>query len=235
MPPLQLCAALLGLLGQAASAQVLPAALPADALPQALAMVSEAARALAPAGARVLALPGPLDPRLKLAACERVQPQLPVGVPAWGRTRVALRCLQGPVAWNVFLPVTVQVWAPALVARTAMAAGSTLQPQHLDLAEIDWAAAAAPPYADGTALAGRVLARPLAAGEAPRQPHLQARQWFAAGDVVRVVSRGRGFSIATEGQALAAGVEGRPVRVRINDRHVAAGRPVGPKLVEVGL
>lgn len=232
---LPLCAALLCGVAHAASAQPMPAAVPADALSHALALVAEAAQALAPAGARVLALPGPLDPRLKLAACERVQPQLPTGVPAWGRTRVALRCVQGPVAWNVHLPVTVQVWAPALVARTAMAAGSTVQPQTLGLAEIDWAAATAQPYADSAALAGRVLARPLAAGEAVRPPHLQARQWFAAGDVVSVVSRGRGFSIATEGQALAAGVEGRPVRVRINDRHVAVGRPVGPKLVEVGL
>ena len=48
-------------------------------------------------------------------------------------------------------------------------------------------------------------------------------------------SHGTGFSIATEGRALAAGVEGQAVRVRIGETHVASGRPTGPRLVEVGL
>lgn len=212
----------------------LPAAVPAGALPPALALVAEAARALAPAGARVRVLPGALDPRLKLAACARVQPQLPAGVPAWGRTRVALRCVEGPVRWRVFLPVTVQVWAPAAVPTVALGAGARLDAGQIMLAEADWAAAA-PPFADAAALQGRVLARAVPAGQPLRAADLQARQWFAAGDVVRVVTVGSGFSIATEGRALSAGVEGQAVRVRIGESHVAAGRPTGPRLVEVGL
>lgn len=213
----------------------LPPAVPAGALPQALALVAEAAKALAPAGARVQVLPGALDPRLKLAACTQVQPQLPPGVPAWGRTRVALRCTAGPVRWNVFLPVTVQVWAPAAVSTLALGAGAKLDVAQLAVAEADWAAAPSPPVADPAALAGRVLAHAVAAGQPLRATDLQARHWFAAGDTVRVVSNGTGFSIATEGRALAAGVEGQQVRVRIGESHVAAGRPVGPRLVEVGL
>jgi flagellar basal body P-ring formation protein FlgA len=220
-------------LAQASAA--LPAAVPADTLPRALALVAEAARALAPAGARVQVLPGTLDPRLKLAACARVQPQLPAGVPAWGRTRVGLLCVDGPVRWNVSLPVTVQVWAPAVVPTFALGAGAQLEASQFTLAEADWAATAAPPLVDAAALQGRVLARAVPAGQPVRATDLQARQWFAAGDVVRVVTNGAGFSIATEGRALAAGVEGQPVRVRIGDSHVAAGRPVGPRRVEVGL
>ncbi|MDP2004876.1 MAG: flagellar basal body P-ring formation chaperone FlgA [Rubrivivax sp.] len=214
---------------------LLPAAIPADALPRALALVAEAAVALAPQGARVQVLPGALDPRLKLAACSRVQPQLPAGVPAWGRTRVVLRCTEGPVRWNVYLPVTVQVWAPAAVTAAALGAGARLDAGQLVLAETDWAATHQAPFADAAALAGRVLARAVPAGQPLRAADLQARQWFAAGDLVRVVSHGSGFSVATEGRALAAGVEGQAVRVRIGENHVAAGRPAGPRLVEVGL
>lgn len=218
-----------------AALPALPAAVPAETLPRALALVAEAAAALAPAGARVQVLPGALDARLKLAACARVQPQLPAGVPAWGRTRVALRCTEGPVRWKVFLPVTVQVWARAAVPALALAAGTQLDAGQLVLAEVDWAAAAAPPFADSADLQGRVLARAVPAGQPLRPADLQARQWFAAGDAVRVVTHGSGFSIATEGRALAAGVEGRAVRVRIGESHVATGRPAGPRLVEVGL
>lgn len=218
-----------------AALSTLPPAVPADTLPRALALVAEAAAALAPPGARVQVLPGALDSRLKLAACTQVQPQLPAGVPAWGRSRVGLRCVEGPVRWNVSLPVTVQVWAPALVPTTALAAGSTLDAERLALAEVDWAAAPSTVYADRALLVGRVLARPVLAGQALRAPDLQARQWFAAGEQVQVVAGGSGFRISTEGLALAAGVEGQPVRVRIGDSHIAAGRAVGPKRVEVGL
>ncbi len=238
----KLCPFLLLAAGTAALAQApaavptaLPVAVPADALPRALALVAEAAGALAPAGARVQVLPGALDPRLKLAACARVQPQLPAGVPAWGRSRVALHCTEGPVRWKVFLPVTVQVWAQAAVPTVALGAGARLEAGQLVLADADWAATASPPFADAAALQGRVLARAVPAGHALRATDLQARQWFAAGDAVRVVTNGAGFSIATEGRALAAGVEGQPVRVRIGENHVAAGRPIGPRLVEVGL
>ena len=95
--------------------------------------------------------------------------------------------------------------------------------------------APAPPVADAAALQGRVLARAVPAGQPLRAADLQARQWFAAGDVVRVVTSGAGFSVATEGRALAAGIEGQAVRVRIGENHLAAGRPVGPRTVEVGL
>ena len=213
----------------------LPAPIPAETLPQALALVAEAARALAPAGARVMVLPGALDARLKLAPCSDVKPHLPAGVPAWGRTRVGLRCTAGPVRWNVYLPVTVQVFAPAVVPTVALGAGAELQADQLQLAETDWAATPVPPFADAAALTGRLLAHGVSAGQALRPADLQARRWFAAGDTVRVISSGTGFRISTEGRALSAGVEGQTVRVRIGDNHVAAGRPTGPNLIEVGL
>ncbi|MBA4176808.1 MAG: flagella basal body P-ring formation protein FlgA [Leptothrix sp. (in: Bacteria)] len=241
IPKLCLIALLLAAAGTAAARAPapalapLPAAMPADTMPRALALAAEAARSLAPQGARVLVLPGALDARLKLAACAQVQPHLPAGVPAWGRTRVALRCTDGPVRWNVHLPVTVQVWAPAAVTRVALASGVPLEADQLMLADTDWAAAPSPPFADIAALAGRQLAHALGAAQPLRATDLQSRKWFAAGDAVRVVAQGAGFRIAAEGRALAAGFEGQTVRVRIGENHVAAGRAVGPRLVEVAL
>lgn len=205
---------------------------PAAAVAEAMALLSEAARALAPAGARVQALPGRPDPRLKLAPCTQVQAALVPGAPPWGRTRVGLRCQDGTARWSITLPATVQVWAPAAVARTALAAGATLQAEHLDVAEVDWAAAAQAPQAEPAALAGRVLARSVPAGQALRAPDLQSRQWFAAGETVRVIAGGPGFAISTEGQAVTAGLEGQRVRVRVGENRVVDGRNIGPRWVE---
>ena len=45
---------------------------------------------------------GQLDPRMRLAPCDRVKAYLPSGAQLWGRTRVGLRCEQGSVRWNVY-------------------------------------------------------------------------------------------------------------------------------------
>lgn len=217
----------------AAAAEAEPL-LPPEAIAQALVLVRDAAVALAPKGARVRATPGAADARLRLAPCARIEPYLAAGQPAWGRTRVGLRCAEG-ANWRITLPVQVQVLAPALVLRQALPAGARLGEDLLESAEIDWAAAGGMPARDAGELAGRVLARPLAAGQAPRAADLQVRQWFASGQTVRIVASGSGFSVSTDGQALGPGIEGQPVRVRTEGGRVLVGRPAGDGVIEVSL
>lgn len=202
-------------------------------LAQALELARSAAAQVAPAGARIVALPGTLDSRLRLADCPLVQPHLVAGVPALGATRVGLRCVQGPRRWNVFLPVQVQVFAPALVSRVALPAGAQIQPAQWMLAETDWAAGPTPPLAE--AAAGRVLAHPIAAGQALRAGDLQPRRWFDSGQTVQVVAHGPGFAISTEGQALNHGIEGQPVRVRTEGGRILSGRATAAARVELAL
>jgi len=185
--------------------------------------------------ARVAVEVGTLDPRLTLAPCRRIEPYLPAGLPAWGRTRIGLRCVEGPKAWNVSLPVTVHIWARALVSTAALPVGTLLDPSHLSEAEVDLAAA------PGTALTqlplalGRTLARPVPAGQALRQPDLKPRVWFAAGETVKLVASGPGWRVVSEGQAITPGLEGLPAKVRTEAGHVLQGRPVGDREVEIAL
>lgn len=141
--------------------------------------------------------------------------------------------MEGPKAWNVYLPVTVKVFAPAMVAAAALPAGTVLGAQHLQQAEVDWAEGRSAAVADASRLLGRVLVRPLAAGAAVRQGDLKQRQWFMAGDTVQLLARGRGFSVSGEARALSPGIEGRPVRVRTDTGRVLSGQAVGLNRVEV--
>lgn len=206
-----------------------------DTLGQIQALGQQASAGLAPGALRVEIEAGRLDPRLRLAPCARVEAHLPPGARAWGRTRVGLRCVQGPTLWNVYLPVTVKVFAPGWVAGSALPAGTVLQAEQLREAEVDWAAAQSPPSADMARLVGRVLARPLAAGSAVRDTDLKQRQWFGAGDTVQLLARGSGFSVSGEGKALSAGIEGQLVRVRTEAGRVLTGLAVGQNRVEVQL
>lgn len=199
----------------------------------ALALVRQAASAIAPAGARVAATAGALDARLRLAACTRVEPYLVSGLPGWGATRVGLRCTSGPVHWRAFLPVQVQVLAPAWTSKAALPAGALVANDQWELAETDWAAAPTPPLGARSTIAGRTLARPMNPGQALREGDLQARRWFANGQTVRIVAAGPGFSIQAEGLALGHGIEGQPVRVRTEAGRIVTGQAIGEALVEV--
>ncbi|MDE2368414.1 MAG: flagellar basal body P-ring formation protein FlgA [Burkholderiales bacterium] len=225
------CAAAAPAWSQQAGSNILPAATVA----QAVALAADAARAIAPPRARIEVTPGALDARLQLAPCARIEPYLPAGVPAWGVTRVGVRCTDGRARWSVYLPLTVHVWAAAVVSMANLPAGARLTASGLGHAEVDWSATTSPAYADAAELAGRVLARPLGAGQPVRAADLQVRMWFAQGDNVRIVVAGSGFSITGEGQALSPGYEDRPTRVRTENGRVLEGRAVGERQVEVGL
>jgi flagellar basal body P-ring formation protein FlgA len=212
-------------------------ALPRAAVDEALALVRSAAESLAPAGARIEVEAGALDARLRLAQCRHIEAHWPANSPAWGRTRVGLRCTEGVRNWHVFLPVTVRVMAPGWVGSTALPAGTTLAPGHLRLAEVDWAESASAAFGPDEIdqIAGRPLSRALTPGQALRHNDLQLRRWFSAGQTVRIVMAGNGYAISAQGRALNEGIEGREVRVRTEAGRVLTGRPVGDGVLEVTL
>lgn len=215
-----------------APAQTSPQALPGEEIAQ---MARQAAKSAGLEGARIEVELGELDPRLNLAPCQKVEPYLPTGVPALGHTRVGLRCVVGSKLWRVTLPVTVQVWSKALVTTEALAAGTVLGPQHVVSAEVDLTAAPGAAVTLEADAIGRSLSRSLAPGSALRVTDLKARQWFAAGETVRVSAAGPGWQVVVEGQAMNPGIEGQPVRVRTEGGRMVTGRPVADRLVEMRL
>ena len=241
LPALALCLAALWLPLLPVSAQTqVPtpeamAALEPSQATQARQLIAQAAMSIKLDGARVEVQLGTLDPRLRLAPCRRTEAYLPQGQRAIGRTRVGLRCLEGATLWNVTLPVTVSVFAPGIVAREALPAGTVLQAHHLQLAEIDWGADPGRAHADTSALLGRELGRALSPGNAVMAGDLKTRQWFAAGETVQVLARGAGYQVSTDGQALSPGLEGQVVRVRTSGGRIVSGRASGDRQVEVML
>ena len=230
------CAVLVafGLLGAAP-----PAGADDAATPQLDPSVVDSVRALAlgkagEAGApRIEVAIGQLDPRLHLAPCQSIEPYVPVGMRLWGKARIGLRCKVGPTLWNVYLPVTVKVWGRALVVPAGAVAGSVLTSADLTEAEVDLAEEFTPAIVESRLAIGRVLAQNLKPGQTLRQAHLKVRQWFVAGDTVKVIASGDGFSLESEAQALSNGVEGQPARVRTESGHVLTGLPSGERRIEV--
>jgi flagellar basal body P-ring formation protein FlgA len=192
-------------------------------------------KAAAPTAARVEVVVGQLDPRLHLAPCERIEPYLPANVRLWGKSRIGLRCTQGRTAWNVYLPIVVKVWGRALVVPAGAAAGSVLAEGDLDEAEVDLAEEFTAVFFDRKLVVGRTVAQALRPGQAVRQAHIKSRQWFAAGDTVKVVAVGEGFALEADGQALTNGIEGQPAKVRTESGRVVTGIATADRRLELSL
>ncbi len=179
---------------------------------------------------------GRLDPRLQLAPCARIEPYLPKGTQLWGRSRVGLKCLEGPVAWNVFLPVTVKAWGPAWVLKKSVAANTVLTADDAELvAEVDWADNRSPIVALPEHWVGMQAAFTLLPGQALRQNAIRAPQVFAVGSQVRVSTAGVGFEMSATGQALTSGQIGQPARVKLANGKVVSGPVNKQGVVEIML
>lgn len=176
---------------------------------------------------------GALDSRLKLAPCTRVEPYLPPGTRLWGRTRLGLRCVDGVARWNVFLPVTIKAYGPAWVVRRDVAPGAVLSEADVMQAEVDWAEEASPIVGDAQPWVGQVAARVLSTGQALRQNMVRLAQVFQAGTQVRVIAQGPGFQIASDGQALSAGVVGQLARVRMDNGRIMSGVVLDARTVKL--
>lgn len=184
---------------------------------------------------RMQASVGALDPRLRLAPCQRVEPYLPVGARLWGRTRLGLRCTEGATRWNVFLPVTVHAYGPAWVLAVPVSAGSVLTEQDAVQEEVDWAAEPASVLASAQAWAGRIATRPLQVGQALRQGMVRAPDLFRVGAAVRVQVQGPGYAVVASGQAMSAGAAGQSVRIRMSNGKIISGIVSEDGTVDVAL
>ena len=178
---------------------------------------------------------GQLDRRLNLAPCQQVEPYLPPNVRLWGRARLGLRCVQGSIKWNVFLPITIKAMGPAWVIKGQVSPGALLTAADAMAVEVDWAENNSAIVANQADWVGKTATRLLSTGQALRQDMVKAAQVFQTGAQVRVVATGPGFEIAGRAQALSAGVVGQSAMVKMDNGQVITGTVSDERTVRVVL
>lgn len=163
-----------------------------------------------------------------LVSCTTLEPFLPTGARLWGRTTVGVRCA-GERPWTVYLQAKVAVQATYYVAARQIAPGEPLSAADLvardgDLTVLPLAVITDPAQAIGATALARI-----SAGLPLRQDMLKSAASVSAGQTVRVVAAGPGFTISAEGSALANAAPGQSVRVRM-----AAGQIVTAIVKDAG-
>lgn len=181
---------------------------------------------------RVVIEAAPMDGRLRLPACRTLERFLPAGVKLWGRSQVGVRCTE-PESWTVMIPLSVQVWGPAVYAARPLAAGRPLTAEDLQVRESDLAQFPAGVVTDPETVLGRLPRMGVGAGLALRSDMLRSPAVVQAGSQVSVLFRGDGLVVRGEGKAMASAGIGEAVQVRTASGRVLKATVTGPGEVEV--
>lgn len=175
---------------------------------------------------------GALDASLQLPACRQLEAFLPPGARLWGTVNVGARCVAG-ASWTVYLPVTVRVEAPVVVAARPLSAGRVLTPDDLSLATHDLTRLPAGVLTETGQAVGQTLNVGLLPGAPLRQDMLRPPVVVRQGQTVKLVARGGGFTVSAEGRALGNAAAGQSVQVRTSSGQTVTGVARSDGTVEV--
>lgn len=176
----------------------------------------------------------PLDPRLRLAACDSdltqslESPAQPVG-----RVTVRVSC-PGSAPWTVFVPAQVRIFRPVVVLKTPLKRGSQIGPDDIALIERDVGLLGRGYITDPAQVAGKKLTRPARVDQVLIPAQLSLAESVKRGDQVVIAARSGGIQVRVQGEALSAGSRGQQINVRnLSSQRVVRARVVGPGQVEV--
>ncbi len=190
------------------------------------------ARATQSLPGRVSVQVGGFDERLALPACTKLDPFLPPGSRLWGNASVGVRCT-APYPWTVYVPVTVRVEGHVWVAARPLAPGARLEGADLTPVAADLTQLPAGTITDAQEAIGKTVAFSIAAGQPLRSNQLKSPPVVMQGQTVKVVAKGNGFAVSTEGRSLTTAGDGQLAQVRMASGQVVSGIARPGAVVEV--
>jgi flagellar basal body P-ring formation protein FlgA len=177
-----------------------------------------------------------LDSRLRLASCAT---PLDAFVANNGtvqtRTTVGVRCTDVG-GWTVYVPVAVEVEAPVLVLRRALARRARVEALDVELQTRRLPGISSNFLHDVSTLQGRRLRRALAAGTPLTTDVLDRDVLVQRGQSVTLIAASGGIEIRAQGRALSEGSERDRVRVQnVNSLKIVEGVVENAGTVRVAL
>lgn len=176
----------------------------------------------------------PLDPRLRLAACDSdltqslESPAQPVG-----RVTVRVSC-EGSKPWTVFVPAQVRIFRPVVVVKTALRRDSIIGAGDVALVEQDVSLLNRGYVTEVEQVIGRKLTRATRTDQVLTPAMLQLAEAVRRGDQVVISARSGGINVRMQGEALSGGTLGQQISVRnLTSQRVIRARVAGPGQVEV--
>ncbi len=165
---------------------------------------------------------GPVDERLRLSACGDLRFSLPAGARLSASGSIRAQC-DAPVRWSLYLSFRMRLSGPALVARRDLPARALIGVDDVEMRVIDYERPSSDYLSDPAVAHGARAAQFIASGQPLRADWLTRPPAIQAGQRVRIVVHGAGFSVNQAGSALNTAAAGDPVRVRIASGRIVQG------------
>ncbi len=209
-------------------------AAPARMEPDALRQVAEQFLQVQTAGlpGKVTVSVGAVDPRLNLAPCPAPEAFLMPGARAWGKTTVGVRCA-APSPWTVYIQSQVSVLGNYVAAAVPLVQGQAIGEAQLAMMQGELTALPPGIATDKAQLVGKTSKLSISAGTPVRVDLVQAKPVILQGQLVKLVSKGNGFSVSAEGKAAGSAAEGQVVAVRTGNGQQISGIARVGGMVEV--
>ncbi len=174
-----------------------------------------------------------IDKHLNLPKCPELEPFMPSGSRLWGRTSIGVRCNNQSTSWTIYVQAEVNIMANVLHVARPVSTGQALTyeditPQNVNLTQMPDGI-----LTDTAQVIGKVATTNLTAGQLLRSQMLRAPHAILRGQKVNLVVQGKGFSVSSEGQALADAAEGQIVQVRNKSGRIISGIARINSIVEI--
>ncbi len=166
-----------------------------------------------------------------LPACETLEPFLPSGARLWGRASVGLRCTASQ-PWTRYVPVYIAVMGRYYVAARQIDFGEALTSADVAMREADLTNLPASVIVDAAQFEGMSAANRIALGTPIRKELLRGSILVQQGQNVKVISRGSGFVISTEGKALTNAALGAIIQVKTQGGQLIRGKVAASGIIE---
>lgn len=168
----------------------------------------------------------------RLPPCTAHEAFSPPGMRLSGKTTVGVRCL-GPAIWSVLVPVQISVTGNYVITARPLAAGQTLQSSDLATTSGDLSTLPSGILNDPAGAIGKTLRNSLASGQPLRSDQLLAQLVIRQGQSVRVISKGAGFAVSSEGKAINNAAEGQIAQIRMATGQTVSGIAKADGSVEI--
>lgn len=177
-----------------------------------------------------------LDPRLRLASCDRpLATKLESPAQPIGRTTVRVSC-EGSAPWSVFVPAQVHLFREVIVARRPLARESIIEHADVTLAERDVSLLNQGYLTALDQVLGSKLTRSALPDQVLAPTYISAAEVVRKGDQVVISAKSSTINVRMPGEALSDGALGSQIRVK-NQRsgRTIRARVIGPGQVEVAM
>lgn len=166
-----------------------------------------------------------------LPPCEVLEPFLPSGARLWGRTSVGVRC-NASRPWTRYVPAYIAVAGHYYVAARPIDFGQALTPADVAVREGDLTTLPGGVIVDPAQLEGMTASNRIASGAPIRRELLRGVALVQQGQTVKVITRGAGFVVSTEGKAMTNAAVGAIVQVKMQGGHMLSGIVLPNGIVE---